>query len=98
LFSFIGESNKRLAAEACPADEAAEILTEWKRFDAVLGFGIPTKSEVPAEIQRLVEERQVARKSKDFKRSDEFRDQLSKLGWVIEDTPKGPRAKPATKG
>jgi cysteinyl-tRNA synthetase len=65
----------------------------WKRLDEVLGFGMPVKSAVPAEVQKLVEDRQVARKAKDFKRSDEIRDQLAKQGWVIEDTPKGPRAK-----
>jgi cysteinyl-tRNA synthetase len=97
LFSFIGEANKRLAAGAFPADEAVVILAAWERFDAVLGLGMPAKPEAPAEIQRLVEERQSARKAKNFKRADEIRDQLSKLGWVIEDTPKGPRAKPAAK-
>jgi cysteinyl-tRNA synthetase len=97
LFGFIGEANKRLAAGVFPPDEAASILAAWERFDAVLGLGMPTKSDAPAEIQQLVEERQAARKAKNFKRSDEIRDQLSKLGWVIEDTPKGPRAKPALK-
>ena len=93
LFSFIGEANKRLAAGAFPADEATAVLAAWERFDTVLGLGIPTKSKVPAEIQRLVEERQAARKAKNFKRSDAIRDQLAAAGWIIEDTPKGPRAK-----
>jgi cysteinyl-tRNA synthetase len=89
IFEFVREGNKRTVTP----DEAAGILSVWKRFDDVLGFGMPVKSEVPAEIQRSVEERQAARKAKDFKRSDEIRDQLAKQGWVIEDTPKGPRAK-----
>jgi len=41
----------------------------------------------------LVEQRQAARKAKDFKRSDQVRDELKALGWVVEDTPKGPRVK-----
>ena len=65
----------------------------WQRVDTVLGFGIPGKASVPAEIQALVDERQAARKAKNFKRSDEIRDQLAQAGWVIEDTPQGPRAK-----
>jgi cysteinyl-tRNA synthetase len=44
-------------------------------------------------VTALVEERQAARKAKNFKRSDEIRDQLKASGWVIEDTPQGPRAK-----
>jgi len=89
LFEFIREANKRTLTPA----EAASILATWRRFDAVLGFGIPSKSDVPAEVQALVAERQAARKAKNFKRSDEIRDELAKQGWVIEDTPQGPRAK-----
>jgi cysteinyl-tRNA synthetase len=95
LFDFIRDANKRMTDGALAPQEAQCILAAWERFDAVLGLGMPTKLETPAEIQRLVEERQAARKSKNFKRSDEIRDQLSKLGWVVDDTPKGPRAKPA---
>lgn len=89
LFEFVREANKRTVAP----DEATGILAAWNRFDTVLGFGMPTKSDVPADIQQLVEERQTARKAKNFKRSDEIRDHLAKQGWGIEDTPKGPRAK-----
>ena len=43
--------------------------------------------------RRLLEARQAARKAKDFKRSDAIRDELKAKGWVIEDTPKGPKLK-----
>ncbi|MCG3148363.1 MAG: Cysteine--tRNA ligase [Verrucomicrobiae bacterium] len=59
----------------------------------MLGFGLPVVADVPVEVLALVEERQAARKSKNFKRSDEIRDQLKAAGWVIEDTAAGPRAK-----
>ena len=89
LFEFVRDANKRAIAP----EEAAGILSAWRRFDEVLGFGFPVRSDVPADVQGLVEQRQAARKAKDFKRSDEIRDQLAKQGWIIEDTPKGPRAK-----
>ena len=41
----------------------------------------------------LLEARQAARKAKDFKRADTIRDELKAKGWVIEDTPKGPKLK-----
>jgi cysteinyl-tRNA synthetase len=47
----------------------------------------------PPELLALLEERQAARKAKDFKRSDAIRDELKAKGWSIEDTPKGPRLK-----
>ena len=89
LFEFVRDANKR----SITPEEASSILSTWKRLDTVLGIGVPTKSEAPAEIQKLCEERQAARKSKNFKRADEIRDQLTKQGWTIEDTPQGPRAK-----
>jgi cysteinyl-tRNA synthetase len=93
LFDFIRYINKEIVAGSLRPAEAGAILDDWEEVDKVLGFGMPTKSDVPAEVQQLVEERQAARKAKDFKRSDEIRDQLVKQGWVVEDTPKGPRAK-----
>jgi cysteinyl-tRNA synthetase len=89
LFEFIRETNKRTISP----DEAASILATWEIVDQVLGFGIPVQSDVPAEVQQLVADRQAARKAKDFKRADGIRDQLKAQGWVIEDTPQGARAK-----
>ena len=37
--------------------------------------------------------RQTARQVRDFKRSDEIRDELKAKGWVVEDSPKGPKLK-----
>jgi cysteinyl-tRNA synthetase len=55
-----------------------------------LGFGQADDSET-AHIEKLLRERQDAKKSKDFKRADEIRNQLSAQGIVIEDTPAGPQ-------
>ena len=44
---------------------------------------------VDDEIQKLVDERQAARKAKDFKRADEIRDMLKAQGIILEDTPQG---------
>ncbi len=51
------------------------------------------RPEVPAELKALLEQRQAARKAKDFKRADAIRDELKAKGWIIEDTPKGARLK-----
>jgi cysteinyl-tRNA synthetase len=89
VFEFIRDGNKRTISPA----EAAGIWATWEKLDKIFGFGMPAKAEVPAEVLALVEERQAARKTKNFKRSDEIRDLLKAQGWVIEDTPQGPRAK-----
>ena len=47
------------------------------------------------EIEKLIQERQDARKNKDFKRADEIRDLLLQKGIVLEDTREGVRWKRA---
>lgn len=93
LFNFIRDTNKRLAEHAVQPAEAAAILDTWQRFDTVLGFGMPQAQEAPADVVALADQRQAARKAKDFKRADQIRDELKAKGWVIEDTPKGPKLK-----
>jgi cysteinyl-tRNA synthetase len=56
---------------------------------AKLGFG-PSQPRMAAEqIDALIEERQVAKKRRDFKRSDEIRKQLADSGIIVEDVKDG---------
>jgi cysteinyl-tRNA synthetase len=93
LFSMIRAMNTEMDESRLSSEQAKLLLEEWKRLDAIFGFGRPSESSTPAEVLALVEERQAARKAKDFKRSDAIRDQLAGLGWAIVDTPQGPRAR-----
>ncbi|HTL18644.1 MAG TPA: DALR domain-containing protein, partial [Patescibacteria group bacterium] len=93
VFEWKSEMNRRLVGKSLTSSAAAAELKAWDQVDSVLGIGAPVELDVPAEIQSLVEARQAARKAKDFKRSDAIRDELKSKGWVIDDTPKGPRAK-----
>ena len=45
----------------------------------------------PNNIKKLVDERENARKNKNFKLADEIRDKINKLGFNISDTDKGPK-------
>ena len=53
----------------------------------------PTEGPTDDEIEQLLQERVEARKSKDFARADQIRDDLTAQGITIEDTPQGPRWK-----
>ncbi len=56
----------------------------------ILGIKTERKSEVLDEdIEKLIEERQAARKAKDFARADEIRDQLLAMGITLKDTREG---------
>ena len=93
VFEWVREINRQLAENSLSTAEATAALTAWDKIDSVLGIGAPDEIEVPAGLAALLEARQAARNSKDFKRADAIRDELKAKGWVIEDTPKGPKLK-----
>lgn len=93
VFEWVREMNKRIAENNLNPNDAAAALAAWEKVDSVLGVGIKTETEVPAEIQALAEARVAAKKAKDFKRADEIRNELKARGWTVEDTPKGPKLK-----
>lgn len=65
-----------------------DLLTELAN---VLGLLTDEEDEIPEEIKKLVEERQEARKSKNYARADEIRDILKEKGFAVEDTANGAR-------
>ena len=69
------------------AEAAQSMLCE---LAGVLGIEIKDKQEfLDADIEKLIEERNEARKAKEFKRADEIRDTLKENGIVLEDTRQG---------
>jgi len=70
------------------------VLEAIKKFDAVLGiFGDEAAELIDADIEALIEERQEARRNRNFARSDEIRDELAAKGIILEDTKDGVRWK-----
>ncbi len=93
VFEWVRETNKCIADNTLSIPAAASALAAWEKVDSVLGVGVKTEAEVPAEISALAEARMAAKKSKDFQRADAIREELKAKGWVIEDTPKGIKLK-----
>ena len=62
-----------------------------EKMDEVFGLDLLKKEKVsvPAEIKKLASERDTARKEKDWKKSDNLRDKIKKLGYKIDDTGNG---------
>ncbi len=93
VFDWVRDLNRALAANELQPDAAAAALGAWQRMDAVVGIGGKSEAEVPVELLALLDERNAARKAKDFKRGDTIRDELKSKGWAIEDTAKGAKLK-----
>ena len=84
-----------------------EVFEAMVDFDRVLSLDLAERAVlsvsatsdallVPREIIDLVERRQQARKAKDFAASDRIRDEIASKGYMVEDTPEGPRVRART--
>jgi len=94
IFEWVRGLNRLLTAGQVSPEQASSALFTWRTIGTgVFGLSTPGEVEVPAEIADLLAQRQAARAAKDFKRSDALRDELKAKGWIIEDTPKGPKLK-----
>jgi len=73
-----------------------QLHTLYRQFSDVLGiFASPVKEEIPGDVARLVEERETARKRKDWGTSDKLREEIKALGYIVRDTKEGPNVKRA---
>ena len=73
------------------------ILHEWRRASdldllnrglEVFGLGFDLKPP-PDEVRALAKEREAAREARDWQRSDELRDAIATMGWLVQDGPDG---------
>jgi cysteinyl-tRNA synthetase len=71
------------------AQKALDLLHELTAILGLLQQEVEEKVEIEPEIQALIDERQAARKAKDFARADEIRDILKAKGFTLKDTPQG---------
>ena len=97
MHTLMNEVNKLFKKDTVSAKFANSLLETYIKFDkifAVLDVNDAKPAEVPTEIKILVDEREKARKNRDFTKSDEIRDLLKEKGWTIEDSQSGPILKP----
>ncbi|HET7435803.1 MAG TPA: cysteine--tRNA ligase, partial [Thermoanaerobaculia bacterium] len=90
LFTYIRDSNSAIDAGDVGPGDAAGILAALQKIDPVLDI-FPKRENVDAEIEKLIEARNAARKSKNFAESDRLRDELLARGIVLEDGAGGTR-------
>lgn len=67
-----------------------EALKLFGEFTEVLGILQDEEvSGIDSEVKELIQKRDEARKNKDYKLSDEIRDRLTEMGYIVKDTPNG---------
>jgi cysteinyl-tRNA synthetase len=92
VHGLVGDGNALLAAGNVTREGASRLRETLASMDAVIGVLLPLSEErLSPEEQALLEERQEARRRRDFARADAARARLEALGVVLEDTPRGTR-------
>lgn len=88
IFELVRDLNKDANGESSRAFllSGIDLIVE---LTSVLGLLTKENDTLDETLQSLIDERQTARKNKDFEKSDEIRDLLLEKGIVIEDTPTG---------
>ena len=81
----VGEKTSKAAAKAA--------LKSLNDLCSVLGFLTKEENEIPTEIQEMIQEREEARKNRNWSRSDELRDALKEAGYIVEDTKQGQKVR-----
>lgn len=96
VFELVNLTNHVLKRDSVDASLLRMLREAFHDLNAVLGIIKDTSEEdelLDEEVERLIEERNEARKAKNWQRADEIRDLLHAQGIVLEDTPQGVRWK-----
>ncbi|WP_058300175.1 cysteine--tRNA ligase [Gorillibacterium timonense] len=92
MFDLAAATNKYLLAEQASVQVLQILRRGFERMDSVLGLLYSAEpSAEDAEIEQLIEDRQEARRTRNFGRADEIRNELTERGIILEDTPQGIR-------
>jgi len=96
VFEYVRDMNTQFTDANAPCKA---VLEEGLRLLAVMTdvLGLLSKEydATPEDIKALVEARTAAKKAKDFAEADRIRAEVLEKGYVIEDTPKGPKVRKA---
>jgi cysteinyl-tRNA synthetase len=91
VFELVREANAALDADRVGADAREALLAFIAEFDAHLDVVRAEEPGLADEVERLISEREAARKARDFARSDQIRDALRRKGIALEDSKDGVR-------
>ena len=90
LFELARDINSNVCVKTSPSKELCEFaLNLYNELANVLGLLYVEKDTVEDDVQALIEQRNAARKSKNWAEADRIRDELKARGITIKDTPNG---------
>jgi len=89
LFGLVSSVHRIAQAQPLNGSEGEAGMNYWKSVDRVLALLIPKQAKLPLQIELLVKQRLAARRAKQWATSDQIRDQVTSLGYQLEDGAQG---------
>jgi cysteinyl-tRNA synthetase len=93
LSGFIREINNQIDGGKLNSGDARLVVEFMEEIDQVLAVFTFSKEILPEEIEKLIDQREKARRAMNFLQADEIRKNLLGRGILLEDTKEGPRWK-----
>lgn len=87
LFEFVNEIYKH--KDTLSKTGVEEALKFFKEIDSIFGVLKYEREEIPEEVVQLAKERELARKNKEWAKSDELRERIKQLGYIVGDSKEG---------
>lgn len=92
IFEMVKDANVSVT-QGASKEAARSALKSLEAVCDVLGLLTKKEDALPEEIAKMVNERAEARKNKDWARSDELREMITKAGYILEDTKQGQKVR-----
>ena len=96
LYTLARRINKIISKQKISQELADRIIQTFREFGGILGIlqkEVIIEEKLPKKVEKLIQRREEARKNKDWKTADRIREEVKKLGYLLEDTPEGVRSR-----
>lgn len=93
LFELARQANYYLMEKNTSVTVIKAFMKEFEELFSVLGFELSKEELLDDEIEQLIEERNQARRERNFQLADDIRDRLQEMNIILEDTSQGTRWK-----
>jgi cysteinyl-tRNA synthetase len=96
LYTLARQINRMVSKQKISRELADKITQTFKELGKIFGIlekEVKIEEKLPKEVEELIQQREEARKRKDWKTADKLREKIRRLGYLLEDTPEGVRWK-----
>ena len=93
LFEFVRSVNSIMDEHPLSQADSRDILKALFRIDEVLEVMEFSEQATTRDVENLITQREMARQAQDFKTADRLREEIENQGYLVDDTPAGPRVR-----